>query len=209
MRDSIAYGVVGGAVGSRIEGMTEEPNRGATLPTMRARAGRWTGVLAMSPGRAVVRSVGGSLIVLALVAGTPADVVRADEHEIAITDTGFDPDSTTVLVGEPVTWTNATSTEHAILTADGLLDSGAIGPGGAFGHVFETPGTVYYYDAGHLRMKGTIVVIAAAVTGISGPVVVQGGGNGSALFLAVAVVGFIAVLAAIAGLIGAARRPGR
>jgi plastocyanin len=35
------------------------------------------------------------------------------------------------------------------------------------------------------------------------------GGNGPALFLAVAVVGFIAVAASLAGLIGASRRPGR
>ena len=67
-------------------------------------------------------------------------MVRADEHEIAITNTGFVPDELTVRVGEPVTWTNATTIEHAILTADGMLDSGPIGPGEAFGHVFEQPG---------------------------------------------------------------------
>ena len=229
--------------------MAEGPNRGATLPTMMARAGRWAGVLALA---------------LALFAGLPAAVVRADEHEIAITDTGFDPDRLTVIVGEPVTWTNATTTEHAILTADGSLDSGPIGPGEAFGHVFEAPGPVEYYEAGNPRIIGTIIVMAAPVTespsteapsgsaastppssgslpsgslplpepspaassenppsatpsavaspsATATPVVVttQSGGNGSALFLAVAVVGAIAVLAAIAGLIGASRRPGR
>jgi plastocyanin len=207
---------------------------------MRARAALWAGV------------VGGSLLALALLAGTPA-AVHADEHEIAITDTGFDPDSITVRVGEPVTWTNATSTEHAILTADGLLDSGPIGPGEAFGHVFETPAIVDYYEGGNPRLRGTIVVIPAAETGApsgsqpptpppgtlppdfspvapseappaspspsvgatpsvaASPVVVAmpSGGSESALFLAVAVVGIIAIVATIAGLIGASRRPGR
>ncbi len=193
------------------------------------------------------------VLALALLAGAPVAVVRADEHEIAITDTGFDPDRLVVSVGEPVTWTNATTTEHAILTADGSLDSGPIGPGEAFGHVFEAPGTVDYYEAGNPRLIGTIIVMEAAVTeppsGSAAPtpppgtlppdfspvapseapaatpppsvvaspsaaptpvaVATQSGGNGSALFLAVAVVGAIAVLAAIAGLIGASRRPGR
>lgn len=181
---------------------------------MRARAGRWAGEVATSHRRDFVQLVGASLVVLAFVAGTPAAMVRADEHEIAIRNTGFAPDSTTVRVGEPVTWTNATSIEHAILTADGMLDSGPIGPGEAFGHVFVTSATVHYLDAGNPRVRGTIVVTAAPVTGSSGPVapmpvVVQGGGNGSALFLAVAVVGLIAVVAAFAGLIGASRRPGR
>ena len=221
--------------------MAEGPDRGATLPTMRARAGRWAGVL------------GGSLVALALLAGPPVAVVHADEHEIAITNSGFDPDSTTVQVGEPVTWTNMTSTERAVLSADGLLDSGPIGPGEAFGHVFETPAIVDYYEGGNPRVRGTIVVIPAIVTeapsGSQPPtpppgtlppdfspvapseapaaspsasavataspapstivVPVQSGGNGSALFLAVAVVGVIAVVATIAGLIGASRRPGR
>ena len=53
--------------------------------------------------------------------------------------------------------------------------------------------------------------VVASPSAAPTPVVVatQSGGNGSALFLAVAVVGAIAVLAAIAGLIGASRRPGR
>jgi plastocyanin len=220
---------------------------------MSARAGRRAGVL---PARVGILGLAGLLGLVGLLGfgGLAAPVVHAEEHEIVITDTGFDPDTLTVFVGEPVTWTNETATEHAILTADGLLDSGPIGPGEAFGHVFEAPGSVEYYEAGNPRVIGTIVVreapatappsgspeptpppgtlppdfspvapsepptpaassLASATPSIAAePVVVAvpaGGGNGPALFLAVAVVGAIAVIAAIVGLIGASRRPGR
>jgi plastocyanin len=219
---------------------------------MGTRTGRWAGRLVPAVGLAEIAFLA-VLAVLAVLVLAPS--ARAEDHEITITDAGFDPADLRVVVGEPVTWTNQTATVRAILTADGLLDSGPIGPGEAFGHVFESPGLVEYYEAGNPRVRGTIVVMVVPVTAApsgsvpptpppgtlppdfspvapsepvaspsptpsvarqssaaASPAVVtthSGGGNSPALLLAVAVVGTIAVIAAIAGLIGASRRPGR
>jgi plastocyanin len=141
---------------------------------------------------------------------------RADEHTIAITDGGFEPDTLTVVVGETVTWTNTTATEHSVFVAVGVLDSGPILPGESFANVFLATGALAYHDGSDPAVTGTILVQAPGIRTPGGPPpanppasTVQPGGNGPALFLAVAVVGFIAVAAALAGLIGASRRPGR
>jgi hypothetical protein len=132
------------------------------------------------------------------------------------------------------------------------LDSGPIGPGESYGHVFEQPGGWPYVVLGDPSLQGTVLAVdapetasggspeitpppgtpppdvspvapsavpsvalptsAVVVTPLPGAVTSPpsgGVGNGAALFLAVAVVGVIAVLAAVAGLIGASRRPGR
>ena len=180
------------------------------------------------------------------------DIVRADEHVIAITDAGLVPAELTVFVGEPVTWTNQTTQARSIVVPSLQLDSGPIGPGESYGHVFEQPGGWPYVVPGDPDLQGTVRALDAPETASAGspeitpppgtlppdfsPVAPSavpsvalpasavvatpsssavtstpsgGGGNGAALFLAVAIVGAIAVIAAIAGLIGASRRPGR
>lgn len=96
-----------------------------------------------------------ALTLVALVLAVP--VALAADHDIAIRDTGFDPPALTVFVGEPVTWTNAGTTDHTVTNADAGLDSGPIGPGEAYGHVFDKPGSFSYADTiGGL--SGTITV---------------------------------------------------
>ena len=140
---------------------------------MTALSGQWAGVRPMGSGRAVARSVVASLVALGLLVASPAALVRADEQAIAITDAGFVPGEVTVSVGEPVTWTNAGTTEHWIVTADGELDSGPIGRGAAYGHVFESAGIFEYYDKGDPTVRGRIIVTAApaseAPSGSSAP----------------------------------------
>ncbi len=152
-----------------------------------------------------------------------AAVAHADEHAIAITDEGPVPAEVTVVVGEPVTWTNESSETRTVVTPDQELGSGPLGPGESYGHVFEEPGTWLYFVLGEPRLQGTVIVgpspenaTATRPSSVPAadptPVVVEvplNSGGGPALLLAVAVVGVIAVVAAIAGLIGASRRPGR
>ncbi len=92
--------------------------------------------------------------------------VFAASHEIAITNTGYEPGTVTVLVGEPVTWTNDSNEAHTITSDQGSeLDSGTIQPDEAYGHVFEAPGThTYHCDLHPDEMTGTIVVEAATAT---------------------------------------------
>jgi plastocyanin len=104
-----------------------------------------------------------------LVGGTVvASAARALGGEVTIAERAFSPATLTVQVGEPVTWTNASGATHTVTSDVGTeLDSGAIGPGEAYGHVFETPGTFAYHCAIHASMRGTITVIASPVS--SGP----------------------------------------
>jgi len=96
-----------------------------------------------------------ALVLVGLLLAVP--VTRAADHDIAIRDTGFDPPAVTVFVGEPVTWTNAGTTDHTVTNADAGLDSGPIGPNEAYGHVFDSPGSFSYADTiGGL--SGTITV---------------------------------------------------
>jgi plastocyanin len=110
--------------------------------------------------RAVVAIVLAALAAVLLAATTAS----ADSHDIAIRDTGFDPAILSVVAGEPVTWTNESAGEHTVTSNDGTLDSGPLGPGESYGHVFEAPGTFEYHDAADPSRTGTIVVEAAPVT---------------------------------------------
>lgn len=113
--------------------------------------------------------LGRMLAVIALVAAAAATAPggRAASHDITIRDTGFDPASLTVVAGEPVTWTNATKNEHTVTAVDGSFDSGPIGPGEAFGHVFDTPGTFAYQDTMTPALAGTITVTPAPPTPVA------------------------------------------
>ncbi len=135
--------------------------------------------------------------VVALAAAAPA--VRADGHEVTILDTGFDPATLTVSVGEPVTWTNGTTDSVAVIAADGSMDSGQLAPGDTFGHVFDAPGTVDYFFGGNPRVRGTIIVEGAAGSA-------DAGGGNPLLIVGVSVLAAIAVGGALATLIGASRR---
>lgn len=92
--------------------------------------------------------------------------VLAASHDIAIVDFEFQPDELTVLVGEPVTWTNNANRNHTVTSDQGTeLDGNPVLPGEAYGHVFEVPGTYTYHCEIHPeQMTGTIVVQAAPAT---------------------------------------------
>jgi plastocyanin len=130
--------------------------------------------------------------------GLAAPEVRADGPTIVIHDGGFDPTTVTVQVGEPVSWTNASSRSVEVITADGSLSGGQVAPGDGFEHVFDAPATVVYFVGGDPRVRATIVVEGAAGAGTS-PIVMIG----------VAALAIVAVGAAIVTLIGAAGRQRR
>ena len=106
----LAGAIVAAGMRSRIGRAVSAPDPDATLRSMSARSGRWAGVLRSWRGAGIVPLV---IATLFCVAARP-DIVRADEHAIAITDAGLVPAELTVFVGEPVTWTNQTtqSPEH-------------------------------------------------------------------------------------------------
>jgi plastocyanin len=115
------------------------------------------------PGRGAIGVALAVAILLALSAG--ASMAHAAAHDIDILESAFQPATLSVIAGEPVTWTNASGVTHTVTSDEGTeLDSGPIGPGEAYGHVFETPGTYAYHCSIHSSMKGTITVLAAPAT---------------------------------------------
>jgi plastocyanin len=137
----------------------------------------WVGTDHIGTGRGIIAQVVvialASALGLGLAVVGRAPVTHAAAHEISIVDFAFEPAELTVFTGEPVTWTNNGTTSHTVTSDAGTeLDSGPIGPGESFGHVFATPGTFTYHCAFHsTRMVATIIVKAAPVTPVpSGPV---------------------------------------
>jgi plastocyanin len=155
--------------------------------------GRWR----VATGTVRVTSLGvAAIVILALVA--PA--ARADDNQVVIRDSGFDPTTLTVHVGDSVTWTNDSSEAVEVITDDASLSGGQVAPGATFAHAFDAPGTVTYYVGGNPRLRATIEVEdPAAASGGTGPLVMVG----------VAVLAVVAVGAAIVTLIGAAGRQRR
>ena len=105
------------------------------------------------------------LLAVALAALALAPAVLAEDHDISIGNDAFEPAELTVVAGEPVTWTNASDGVQTVTSDDGTeLDSGDIGPGEAYGHVYEMPGSYAYHSEANPKLKGTIKVVAAPVT---------------------------------------------
>jgi plastocyanin len=110
-----------------------------------------------------------SLIILALfvITGVPrADVPkleRASQIDIAITDGGYAPQVTHILLGTTVEWTCLEGV-HTTTSRDGLWDSGIMVPDDTFTYTFDEPGVFYYYDTIHLWPLGTIQVVYSLAT---------------------------------------------
>jgi len=93
---------------------------------------------------------------------------------VSIVDFAFNPPSLTIAVGDTVTWTNNGTSLHSSVSgtncaADGIWNSGILGPGQSFSLAFTTPGTFPYFcsvdsHCVNFRMKGTVTVNAAAAT---------------------------------------------
>jgi plastocyanin len=71
----------------------------------------------------------------------------------------FQPFSLEVASGTTVTWINASSVAHTVMSDDlAFDDSGPIDPGSRFSATFDAPGTYHYRCGPHPDMKGIIVV---------------------------------------------------
>jgi plastocyanin len=105
-----------------------------------------------------------ALVLGLVVAVASVGIVLAAEAEVAIVQPSdemawrYEPTRLTVSAGTTVTWTNQGSASVTVTSADGLFDSGPIGPGASFSVTFDTPGTFRYFCDPYPHMKGTIVV---------------------------------------------------
>jgi plastocyanin len=115
-------------------------------------------------------------------AAAPADVASgaqvahtAASASVSMVDFSFSPASTTVAVGDTVTWHNTGQAPHTATADDGSFDTGTIQPGGSGSHTFNSAGTFSYICTIHPNMHGTVRVLASSSGGSGG----SKGSNGS------------------------------
>ena len=88
----------------------------------------------------------------------------ASDPGVTIADFQFTPSSTTVHVGDTVTWTNNGPSSHTATARNGSFDSGVLKKGQSASHAFTQPGTYAFYCKIHPFMHSTITVLAAATS---------------------------------------------
>ena len=96
--------------------------------------------------------------------GTPASDESADtsaagaQIAVSIVNFAYDPNPTTVAVGDTVTWTNNDGVPHTVTANDGSFQSDTMQPGQSFSFTFSTPGSFDYHCEFHANMSGQVVV---------------------------------------------------
>ncbi len=83
---------------------------------------------------------------------------------VTIADFHFTPPSTTVHVGDTITWTNDGPSSHTATASDGSFNTGTLSKGQSASHTFTKAGTFAYVCTIHPFMHGTITVLAAATS---------------------------------------------
>jgi plastocyanin len=86
----------------------------------------------------------------------------ADTKTVQIVKSGFTPNSTTVTVGDSVSWRNADTVNHQVVANDGSFASPVLKPGDSFTQTFSKAGKVSYHDSLFTSRKGTVTVNAPA-----------------------------------------------
>jgi plastocyanin len=87
----------------------------------------------------------------------PARVPSAPDR-VEIFNYRFGPQALHVKVGTTVAWANYDAVPHDVKAADKSFESGNLPPFGTYVVTFTHPGTVEYFCAVHLGMRGMIVI---------------------------------------------------
>jgi plastocyanin len=80
---------------------------------------------------------------------------------VTIKNFSFAPASSSVHVGDTITWTNQDIAAHTATATDGSFNTGTINQGKSGSHTFTKAGTFAYICSIHPSMKGTVIVAAA------------------------------------------------
>ncbi|HEX3834503.1 MAG TPA: cupredoxin family copper-binding protein [Solirubrobacteraceae bacterium] len=88
----------------------------------------------------------------------------ASDPAVTIADFHFTPPTTTVHLGDTITWANDGPSSHTATAKDGSFNTGTLSKGQSASHTFTRPGTYAYVCTIHPFMHGTITVLAAATT---------------------------------------------
>jgi plastocyanin len=112
-----------------------------------------------------------AVAVMALVLATPASTATTT---VQIKSTGFVPASVTINQGDSVTWTNADTKDHQVVSNGGVFASAILKPGKSYTHAFPSGGTYRYHDGLHPTLRGAVTVRGAppqVTLAVSAPVV--------------------------------------
>jgi plastocyanin len=109
----------------------------------------------------------------------PATVTTAASTGVTIKNFKFAPSTSSVHVGDTITWTNQDIAPHTATASNGSWDTGTINKGKTGSHTFTTAGTFPYICSIHPSMKGTVTVLAAAGSGGSNSTGTSAGTSGS------------------------------
>ncbi len=88
----------------------------------------------------------------------------ASDPGVAIVNFAFSPATTTIHVGDTITWSNSDSAPHTATAKDGSFDTGILMKGQSASHTFTHAGTFAYICSVHPYMHGTVVVLASATS---------------------------------------------
>ena len=104
------------------------------------------------------------IAVLALAGASSATSEPSATVNVAITATGFNPRNVTINPGETVTWRNADTAEHQVVSDTGAFRSSqSLAPGRTYSIQFEAESAYSYHDGRKPASKGTIVVRGTTV----------------------------------------------
>lgn len=112
-----------------------------------------------------MRNILSHFILVVLGVGAVAAWSANDEKKVLISPRGFSPEKVELKVGDKVTWTNATETDHRVTSRaivdsqeKQTFDSGSIRPQASWSLVFDKPGTYEYQSPGEAAFQGTLIV---------------------------------------------------
>src|SRR5215467_8394761 len=100
------------------------------------------------------------LAVVALATLVVAAWAGADTKTVQITRQGFTPTTSTVNIGDSVTWKNSDTASHQVVANDGSFASPVLKAGETYTVTFSKSATVNYHDSFATSKKGTVKVNA-------------------------------------------------
>ena len=83
---------------------------------------------------------------------------QAEEYEIRIDNSAFDPNDITIALGDTVTWTNYDSSKHTVTEDNGEFDSEDLDTEDSFSWTFDVAGNYSYHCGRHSSMTGVVNV---------------------------------------------------
>jgi Cupredoxin-like domain len=93
----------------------------------------------------------------------------ATDPGVSIADFHFSPATTTIHVGDTITWSNSGPSSHTATAGNGSFNTGILKKGQSASHTFTQAGTFAYVCQIHPFMHGTIIVQAATTSTATSP----------------------------------------